>query len=1126
MTKLQLHGVPSACASDGQTRPLERKDAGLLAYLAIHGKASRARLAALLWPEAEAALARTNLRQRLMRIRRQFPDLIVEDGAELALSPAVDRDGELDPLRPLRPLLEDCEYPDCPEFAAWLDARREGEQRAAGARRAGAIRTALDAGELDTALATATTFADQDPESEEAWRLLMEVYFLRADIGLALNAFDRCREMLRQTFGTRPAAETEKLGRQIQAAARAESEPVKARLPLAVMRPPRLVGREPELQRLSAALAGRRSMVIAAASGGGKSRLIDELARRPSPHLAAVDRPTGSSPWLHRLPTRQDDADLAYGAARRWLGTCLPQAAGIDDDTRALCHALLQTDSAERIRIDSAYDRGRLERAIVRAVCTGVQAGGGSAIAIDDVQFADADSRGVLAGLLSPHDDTPAPVGGPPMLPVVIAVRAGADPGLDRWLDELAASHLVDRIDLPPLSPAESVDLLRSLDLPALSADVERLLAEQSAGRPSIMLEAVKTAWPGDAAQFETRATASAVLSLAQTVSQRYAALHAVTRRVLAVLAVSGDEMDVDLLADAVGGDRAALDAALAEGESVGVLAAAGIVHDSLRDALLDELPAEQLGWAHAALAAALMRRPRADPRRIARHLRAAGNPAAALPYLVRAARSALLATEAVQLWQEVAALHEARGDAEAAFDAWFDAWRLLRLLPDDTEGEHRAAAALARCATSPAAAFLAQVCAAEQLLTANRFDEALSRLQGLSPPWDRPLAPGDSRHLSRAAPLMASVYHRAGHSGDALGPLENLAACIDRSDPAAVAATEAALGSIVLGAGMPARAVRHFNGAVDAARLGHDRSAEYRTRGTMTSALLRCGRFDDAWQCSAEAGRLAVGLGFEPGSRNEAELGAISLYLGRFSESLDLLQVAKGYFERRGLSSYTMIELIQGGLYLHLGRPELAQQVLASIVEDQLYPALRFAWHMQRAVTAMAAGIDPAPHWQGCDRTRALSLGVELLREKIWRSADAPPAHAIAQARSVAQEAERLHHWHLVRSALTACAAAHLRAGDPASALAASQEALASCPHCDLWTSWHVDTWWVMHRALAAVGRAQAAAESLRRAAAWIDVTAQAHVPPAFRDSFTQRVALNRTVREAARTALSALPH
>lgn len=125
-------------------------------------------------------------------------------------------------------------------------------------------------------------------------------------------------------------------------------------------------------------------------------------------------------------------------------------------------------------------------------------------------------------------------------------------------------------------------------------------------------------------------------------------------------------------------------------------------------------------------------------------------------------------------------------------------------------------------------------------------------------------------------------------------------------------------------------------------------------------------------------------------------------------------------------------------------------------------------------------------------------------------------------EARAVAQEAERLHHWHLVRSALTACASAYLRVGDPASALAASQEALASCPHSDLWTSWHVETWWVMHRAMTAVGRHDGAREALRRAADWIDSNSQAHVPPEYRDSFTQRVAVNRAVRAQARVALT----
>ena len=68
--QLQLRG--SGCIlRGGQERfELEPKDALLLAYLALEGPTSRARLATLLWPDVDEERARGNLRQRLLRLRR------------------------------------------------------------------------------------------------------------------------------------------------------------------------------------------------------------------------------------------------------------------------------------------------------------------------------------------------------------------------------------------------------------------------------------------------------------------------------------------------------------------------------------------------------------------------------------------------------------------------------------------------------------------------------------------------------------------------------------------------------------------------------------------------------------------------------------------------------------------------------------------------------------------------------------------------------------------------------------------------------------------------------------------------------------------------------------------------
>lgn len=70
--QLRLIGKAVCLHGAGQVLALEHKDALMLAYLALEGPTPRQALAALLWPEVDAARARANLRQRLFRLRRSL----------------------------------------------------------------------------------------------------------------------------------------------------------------------------------------------------------------------------------------------------------------------------------------------------------------------------------------------------------------------------------------------------------------------------------------------------------------------------------------------------------------------------------------------------------------------------------------------------------------------------------------------------------------------------------------------------------------------------------------------------------------------------------------------------------------------------------------------------------------------------------------------------------------------------------------------------------------------------------------------------------------------------------------------------------------------------------------------
>lgn len=76
---LVLGGV-ARVALDGRSMPLERKAAGLLAWLALEGPTPRERVASLLWPNGPPEAARNSLRQLLFRVRKAGGPGLLEPG--------------------------------------------------------------------------------------------------------------------------------------------------------------------------------------------------------------------------------------------------------------------------------------------------------------------------------------------------------------------------------------------------------------------------------------------------------------------------------------------------------------------------------------------------------------------------------------------------------------------------------------------------------------------------------------------------------------------------------------------------------------------------------------------------------------------------------------------------------------------------------------------------------------------------------------------------------------------------------------------------------------------------------------------------------------------------------------
>ena len=235
----------------------ERKTAALLCYLALEGSASRSKLAGLLWPGSEEATARNNLSQALRRLRHLTGEPLVLTGDTLQLQDGLRVDavnlkkaalsGDAQAVAAYQgELLSTFDYDDLPEFHDWLWSTRE-TLRALYREALDTLVTTFEAqGELATALKYAERSVETEPVSEIAHRHVMRLYYLRGDRAAALKAYRRCQEALARELGVTPLPETVHLARMIERGEVRRAAGVKQTrsLPLEMLRPPVLVGRE------------------------------------------------------------------------------------------------------------------------------------------------------------------------------------------------------------------------------------------------------------------------------------------------------------------------------------------------------------------------------------------------------------------------------------------------------------------------------------------------------------------------------------------------------------------------------------------------------------------------------------------------------------------------------------------------------------------------------------------------------------------------------------------------------------------------------------------------------------------------------------------------------------------
>ncbi len=1096
--RLSLAAAPCVCLR-GRWLPLQPLDAALLSWLALQGPTPRARLAELLWPGA-GELGRASLRQRLFKLRQATGEQLVTGQQTLALAAGTETD-----LDGADTLLEGVALDggDHEGMVQWLTQERERRRLQRRTRLEQALQGAESRGDLAAGLQAALDWVAAEPELEAAHAAVVRAHYLLGDRAAGLRAYERLLHMLGHVLGVAPQPSTQALRRLFDAPA-AGGATATAVVPAALLRPPRLVGREAELLAAEQAWAQGKVVALVAEAGMGKTRLLQQLAAAPGSTLYAAARPGDAgvplatlARLLRALP-QQPGAALP-AAQQRELARVLPgtpTAAAAGDTTGAA--------------VPPAGQRLLLQQALT-ALLQAQSDRGLSHVLLDDLHFADGASLQLLQSLL---DDAASTL---PALRWALGCRPAPPGGALRALhDALAESAHLQAVALAPLAPATVEALLEDLALPGLAgAELAQALWQRTGGNPMYLLETLKQAL-SDGAPHPVAAAASArPQGVSQLIGRRLGQLSPTALALARCAAVAGTDFSAALASRVMQVPAIALADPWAELEAAGVLRDHAFAHDLVFEAVLDSVPKAIARQLHGEVAAFLQEQGQAAPATLARHWLAAALPQQAVGHLRAAAQAAAQAcdvAEAARLWAQLAELQWQAGDGDTAFQTGLAAFDALRI---HTTGSAADASLdrLQQMARSPAQC--AEVFAQRANLCILRGDlqqaEAHAR-QGLAAAGGG--APG---------PVRRSLLNTLGMIGRRLGHLDAAAAALReavalaRNESGEGAAGE--LASYLNNLGLVLQEQDAHLDAIalmeEAAERQPDPATRARVLNNMAISLDEIGQAPLALERRLAAARAVAGSGLVE-AMVAISLGANARALCRFREAMLHLDHAEAVTEGTPHNRGEDLLRQRAALWLELGRVNLAREALEQLrarhprdhEEPYAMPVrARLAIALHQPAEAAALLQRAAGQLAGQQRGRQLRR-VQLLQATLL-----PPA----EARVLLEQA-------LAAPAVQANAAAalpltvrlaqvQLALGEPAGlALATAQRAadwLAAVHPLEMTPA---EVWLTLAKAASAAGDAAAARAAVARGRAFVETVASEHLDEIYRDGWRR---LNRVNAE-----------
>jgi DNA-binding SARP family transcriptional activator len=1070
-------------------------DAALLVWLALEGPTPRARLAALLWPHSDAEAARNSLRQRLFKLRRLCGRDLVSGATVLALSPDIEHD-----LLDADAVLGDEPPGIGTEFDTWLEQQRGRCRERVRATLLEMVEMAERARAWPDALQHAQALLALAPLSEEAHRRLMRLHYLAQDRAAALLAFDRCEQLLKDEIGTRPSAETLALLQTIEQSAPAG---VPTTVPAAVLRPPRLIGRDAERNALVQAWAGGHVALLSGDGGLGKTRLLGEL-------MAAMS--AEGRPKVLMLSARPGDQGVAYASVSRLL-RALPRPAlqALDAPLRQELARLLP-ELGEAPPLATEAQRARFFNAV--AALFDEPRLGIAGCLVDDLQFADDASVELLRYAAGAHGRW------------VVAARAAELAGAGRaWFDALLATPEALHLPLQPLDLARVAELVDSLGIASLrGADLAPALWRHTGGNPLYLLETLKAWLAQGSAELPARLPAASGVNA--LIGQRISQLSLPAVRLARCAAVAAPDFSIELAAQVLGSRTLDLADPWAELEAAQVLRSDGaFAHDLIYEAALASVPAAVARQLHAEIAAFLDARG-GEPARLAAHHELAQQwPAAGRACLVAAerAQSAGRAVERAQFLARAAAAFAKAGDKAARFDALLQRAGVLAF---NDLGLDAQAAVDELSAAAQGEQQQLQALATRLELAATRFeiDEALQLA---------PQAVQAARKLGQHELELDLAIIWSGVLGDARRTAEGVAVLdpyLDRMqadpDPARRWTYWEARSLALDYAGRLPESIQGWMSCQALARAAARPDWLWRSMSNAAAGQAKMGRVAQACELSAQARQIALSTG---------EVGRVRLLqmqmphahrlrdVGRYAEALPLLEESLQGLQAEGSANdVTMCAQRLALLYLFLGQPARAQRTLA-LARPGVPPGVAMFQRVLEAELALASGGDALTPMREALAMASDPNDVFHRIATLFASRVVPADEGEALAASLAVWASVQGRQGLAMSAHARAAAAALAAGAPRRALPHAEAALALVQQHQPESFYLPEVWLAAGRVHAALGHDAAAQQAFADGRRWVMAAHDQQVPEAWREAFLVRNPINRELLAlAARQALT----